>query len=118
MSLPDFASIAAVQRVRPVRYEDAAFVEPLIGPIADYLREDLRVTQEQLPYEVTEAAMTMTLIAPILKEVWRPYASWLQLWFQPPLAAAEPWNGTPDFVAAKRPPLGRTFPGMLPSPPD
>lgn len=109
MSLQDFASIAAVQRVRPVRYEDAAFVEPLIGPITDYLREDLRVTQEQLPYEVTEAAITMTLISPILKEVWRPYASWLQLWFQPPLGAAEPWNGTPDFVVAKRSPLGRTF---------
>ena len=85
-----------------------AFPEPL-PPIAppDGLRQEIAFIQQTIFYRNSEAAVCENIIYPILKEVWRPFSDSLAIWSHQPLVWNELLNGVPDYMFAKKSPLGR-----------
>ena len=106
MAFGNFKSVQDVARMFQVSVQVGSFVQPAAMPVSDRLREELQDSRENMPLRMSEAALCEFLIAPILKEVWKPYRDSLMLWSHVPLGTEEPLVGTPDYYFSRRSPLG------------
>lgn len=59
----------------------------------------------------SEGSRCETVIFPILREVYKPYADEFVLWVQQPISSDATLNGTPDYFMATRSELGITVVG-------
>ena len=106
MPFASYASIGDVAHAHQVRYRRAEFVTPVAGPLGDAFRTELDFTLSEVPYDGTEFAACETLIYPLLREVWKPYRGSLTLWSHQPITYDEDLCGVPDYLVARRSPLG------------
>ncbi|MGA9377665.1 MAG: hypothetical protein WBV73_02590, partial [Phormidium sp.] len=75
--------------------------------IPDYFREDLTFVMREGVVDNSEFAICENLVLPILKEVWKSYYSNFVLWSHQSLTYDQNLCGFPEYIVAKRSPLGK-----------
>ena len=88
-------------------YTEANFLQEIPLIIPNYFREDLNLMQSEGIVDNSEAAICENLIYPILKEVWKQYRHHFLLWSHQSLNYDETLSGFPEYILAKRSPLGK-----------
>jgi hypothetical protein len=107
MSFSDYKSLGKVVQEFQVKYSEANFVEPLDFSVSDYFREDLKFTQQQGVVDNSEFAICENMVYPILKEVWKQYYQDFLLWSHEALSSDVKLSGFPEYILARRSPLGK-----------
>jgi hypothetical protein len=106
MPVTDYASETDVARAHNLQVRRATFVEPMPATLSKWFLDELDFTLREVPYSSSESFVCHTLIYPLLREVWKPYFETLMLWGHQPLVYDADLCGTPDFIVARRSPLG------------
>ena len=106
MPFPNYQSAADVARPFRIHCRRDNFVTPLPTPLSGHFRAELDFTLREVPFDGSEAAACETLIYPFLREVWRAYIETLTLWSHQSIAYDADLSGVPDYLVARRSPLG------------
>ena len=106
MPFTAYQSVADVARSFRIHFRREHFVIPLAAPLSDYFRAELDFTLREVPFDGSEAAACETLIYPFLREVWRSYLETLTLWSHQAITYDADLSGVPDYLVARRSPLG------------
>jgi hypothetical protein len=107
MSFSSYKDISSVLKEFQTTYIEANFISEVEFSISDYFREDLEtVIQDGVP-NASEFSICENLIYPVLKEVWKSYRSNFVLWGHKSLTYDENLSGFPEYILAKRSPLGK-----------
>jgi hypothetical protein len=69
---------------------------------SDYFKSELRLTLEEVPYNISEFAICETLVYPTLREVWKDYRKYLSIWSRALVKLNLKIKGYPDYLIAKR----------------
>lgn len=107
MSFSEFKGLGETLKAFEIVYTEANFVEPLPFPVSDYFRQDLQLMMEEAVVDNSEYAICENLVYPILKEVWKEYRSHFILWSHEYLSCDAQLSGFPEYVLARRSPLGK-----------
>lgn len=107
MAFSNYKTIGEVLKAFQVIYTEANFVSEVHFDIPDYFREDLETMMRDGVVDNSEFAICENLIYPILKEVWKRYRSHFILWSHQSLNYDEKLSGFPEYILAKRSPLGK-----------
>jgi len=107
MGYSEFKVISKVLQAFQVRYEEADFVETLAFNVSDYFRDDLQLMMREGVVDNSEFAICENLIYPVLKETWKQYRQSFVLWSHQALNFDNRLNGYPEYVLARRSPLGK-----------
>ncbi len=107
MAFSQFKDLGKVVQEFQIRYHEADFVQTLAFPLSDYFRDDLRLTLQDAVVNNSEFAICENLVYPILKEVWKAYRDRLLLWSHEALNADTKLSGYPEYILARRSPLGK-----------
>ncbi|MFN0201906.1 MAG: hypothetical protein ACKVTZ_10310 [Bacteroidia bacterium] len=80
--------------------------EKLVPPT---LVEEITFNMTEIPYNISEAAICEMVIFPVIKSVWTNFRSKLLLWSHRSIGKGKITElaGIPDYIIAKRSPLGR-----------
>ncbi|NMG06098.1 hypothetical protein [Brasilonema sp. UFV-L1] len=107
MAFSSYKTIGDVLKAFQVIYTEANFVGEVEFNIPDYFREDLEFTMREGAVDCSEFAVCENLIFPVLKQVWKRYSSKFILWSHYSLNYDEKLSGFPEYILAKRSPLGK-----------
>ena len=107
MAFRSYKSIGAVVKEFQIKYTEANFITEIEFHISDYFREDLQTVMREGVVDNSEFAICENLIYPVLKEVWKCYNSKFLLWSHESLTYNENLSGFPEYILAKRSPLGK-----------
>ncbi|MBW4624015.1 MAG: hypothetical protein KME49_00470 [Brasilonema octagenarum HA4186-MV1] len=107
MAFSSYKIIGEVLKAFQVIYTEANFVGEVEFNIPDYFREDLETMMRDGVVDNSEFAICENLIYPVLKEVWKCYRSKFILWSHQSLNYDEKLSGFPEYILAKRSPLGK-----------
>ncbi len=107
MSYSEFKTIGTVLQEFQVHYSEAEFVEPMSFSVTDYFRTDLNLMMREGVVDNSEFAICENLIYPVLKEVWKQYRQHFILWSHQALTFDNKLSGFPEYILAKRSPLGK-----------
>ena len=107
MAFGSYKTIGAVVKEFQITYTESDFVEPLPFQVSDYFREDLQLMMREGVVDNSEFAICENLIYPLLKEVWKHYRSKFLLWSHQSLNYDEKLSWFPEYILAKRSPLGK-----------
>ncbi|MEQ9236626.1 hypothetical protein [Coleofasciculus sp. E2-BRE-01] len=75
--------------------------------VRESFREDLEFCLRELTFEESDYAVCETIIFPVLKELYCLYRDKFTLWSHKSLIYNEKLSGVPDYIIAKRSPLGK-----------
>ncbi len=107
MAFSSYKTISEVLKEFQVTYTELNFMGLAEFEIPDYFRDDLEfVMREGVVYN-SEFAICENLIYPVLKEVWKRYTSKFTLWSHQSLNYNEKLSGFPEYILARRSPLGK-----------
>ncbi|MBM3224466.1 MAG: hypothetical protein FJZ47_11785 [Candidatus Tectomicrobia bacterium] len=106
MPFANYQSVADVARPFRIHFRREPCVSPQPVPLSDSFRAEIDFTLREVPFDSSEAAVCETLIYPFLREVWRVYLETLTLWSHQPLVYDADLSGVPDYLVARRSPLG------------
>ncbi|HBI46857.1 MAG TPA: hypothetical protein DDY78_28985 [Planctomycetales bacterium] len=109
MPFASYTSIGDVAHAYHLECRQEEFVAPIATSISDYFRSELAFNLLEMPTRMGEYSVTETLIFPILREVWKPFRDRLMLWSHQAIAFDSDLCGTPDYIVARRSPLGALF---------
>ncbi|MDZ7960987.1 MAG: hypothetical protein RMY34_24420 [Aulosira sp. DedQUE10] len=107
MAFSSFKTIGEVLKAFQVTYSEANFISELAFTISDYFREDLELMIRDAVVDNSEFAICENLIYPVLKEIWKTYRSKFILWSHQSLNYDERLSCFPEYILAKRSPLGK-----------
>lgn len=107
MALSSYKDIGSVLKEFQITYTEANFMGEVEFNISDYFREDLQTVMQDGVPDASEFSICENLIYPILKEVWKCYRSNFVLWGHKSLTYDENLSGFPEYILAKRSPLGK-----------
>lgn len=107
MSFSSYKIIGEVLKEFQVTYTEANFMGEAKFQVSDYFREDLETVMREGVVNNSEFAICENLIYPVLKEVWKTYSSKFTLWSHQSLNYDENLSGFPEYILAKRSPLGK-----------
>ncbi|MFQ4145823.1 hypothetical protein [Chlorogloeopsis sp. ULAP02] len=107
MAFSGYKTIGEVLKAFQVTYKEANFVVEIPFDISNYFREDLETVMREGVVDNSEFAICENLIYPVLKEVWKRYSSKFILWSHQSLNYYEKLSGFPEYILAKRSPLGK-----------
>lgn len=107
MAFSDYKQIADVIQEFEIVYAEANFVEELAFEVPGYFREDLQLVMRDGIVDNSEFAICENLIYPVLKEVWKRYRHKFILWSHQALSYDAKLSGFPEYILAKRSPLGK-----------
>jgi hypothetical protein len=107
MAFSSYKTLGEVLKAFQVVYTEANFVGELEFKISDYFREDLEIMMRDGVVDNSEFAICENLIYPVLKEVWKCYRSKFIFWSHHSLNYDEKLSGFPEYILAKRSPLGK-----------
>ncbi len=107
MAFSSFKTIGEVLKTFQVTYTESNFISEVKFNIPDYFREDLEFTMREGAVDCSEFAICENLISPVLKQVWKLYSSKFILWSHYSLNYDEKLSGFPEYILAKRSPLGK-----------
>lgn len=107
MAFSNYKDISSVLKEFQITYTEANFMSEVEFIISDYFREDLQTVMQDGVPSASEFSICENLIYPILKEVWKCYRSNFVLWGHRSLTYDENLSGFPEYILAKRSPLGK-----------
>lgn len=107
MSFSNYKDIGEVLQEFQVTYTPANFMGATDFSIPDYFREDLEFMMREAVVDNSEFAVCENLIYPVLKQVWKLYYSKFILWSHKSLIYDQNLSGFPEYILAKRSPLGK-----------
>ncbi|MEQ8999397.1 MAG: hypothetical protein RID53_23105 [Coleofasciculus sp. B1-GNL1-01] len=106
MSFSSYKSIGVVAKTFQIKYIRDNFITEIEFDVSDSFRNELELILNEGVFDNSEMAICETIIYPILKEVWKAYRRNFLLWSHQALTYDENLSGTPDYIVAKRSPLG------------
>jgi hypothetical protein len=107
MGFSSYKDIGEVLQEFQVTYTAANFMGATDFSIPDYFRADLEFMMREAVVDNSEFAVCENLIYPVLKEVWKSYYSKFVLWSHKSLTYDQNLCGFPEYILAKRSPLGK-----------
>lgn len=107
MAFSNYKDIGTVLKEFQITYTEANFMGEVEFLISDYFREDLQTVMQDGVPSASEFSICENLIYPILKEVWKCYRSNFVLWGHKSLTYDENLSGFPEYILARRSPLGK-----------
>jgi len=107
MSFSQYQSLGETIKTFQIKYRECHFIEPVTFEIPSYVKEDMDLLLEEGVVDNSESAICENLIYPILKEVWKQYRHHFLLWSHQFLNYDENLSGFPEYILAKRSPLGK-----------
>jgi hypothetical protein len=107
MAFSSYKTIGEVLKAFQTTYTESNFIGEAEFNIADYFREDLETVMREGVVDNSEFAICENLIYPVLKEIWKKYSSKFTLWSHESLNYDEKLSGFPEYILAKRSPLGK-----------
>ncbi|MBE9232777.1 hypothetical protein IQ231_14070 [Cuspidothrix issatschenkoi LEGE 03284] len=107
MAFSNFKPIGEVLKTFQITYTEDNFISELAFNISDYFREDLELMMRDAVVDNSEFAICENLIYPVLKEIWKTYRQHFILWSHQSLNYDEKLSGFPEYILAKRSPLGK-----------
>jgi hypothetical protein len=107
MPFSDFRTIGAVQQQFQIRYFETLLHTTPLEPAAAFCAE-LQFSLDNIDVFTSEAARSESVIFPILREAYKPFAAQFALWIQKPIQADAVLYGTPDYLIATKSKLGKT----------
>ena len=112
MAFSDFKTIPDVQKKFGIRHIENDFIkiEEDVSPSEQFLQE-LEFSRQYIPVFASEGARCEAVIYPVLREVYKAYATNYALWIKEPLAYDEMLSGTPDYFISTRSELGMLIVG-------
>jgi len=109
MSFSNYKSISAVLQEFQITYREADFIVETKFNIPEYFKHDLQIVMREGIVDNSEFAICENLIYPVLKEIWKSYCSKLTLWSHQSLIYNDNLSGFPEYILAKRSPLGKVI---------
>ncbi|MEQ9624929.1 hypothetical protein [Coleofasciculus chthonoplastes] len=106
MPFSSYKSIGVVAKTFQIKYIRDNFITEIEFDVTDSFRNELELILNEGVFDNSDRAICETIIYPILKEVWKAYRRNLLLWSHQTLTYDENLSGTPDYIVAKRSPLG------------
>jgi hypothetical protein len=106
MAFSSYKSISAVAKEYQIKYLRQDFIIETEFTISDIFRQELDLIFNEGVFDNSEIAICENIIYPVLKEVWKAYRSNFLLWSHQTLIYDEKLSGIPDYILAKRSPLG------------
>ena len=106
MPFSAYKTIEAVVKEFQITYTQSNFIIETEFPIPDCFREDLEIVMQDGAPDCSEYAICENLIYPVLKEVWKQYRQKFILWSHKSLTYDEKLSGFPEYILAKKSPLG------------
>lgn len=85
------------------------FKEISLVEVPKTLEAELEFNLTEMPYNVSEASICEMVIFPILKSLWTNFKAKLLLWSHKGMGKDADLVGIPDYIVAKRSPLGRVM---------
>jgi hypothetical protein len=107
MAFSNYKTIGEVLKAFQVTFTEAIFISEIPFNIPEYFREDLELMMRDAVVDNSEFAICENLIYPVLKEVWKIYRQYFVLWSHESLNYDEKLSGFPEYILAKRSPLGK-----------
>jgi hypothetical protein len=107
MVFSSYKYIGSVLKEFQITYTEADFMNEVEFSVSDYFREDLQIIMQEGVVDNSSLAVCQSLINPVLKEVWKRYSNKLTLWSQEFLNSDSKLSGFPQYILAKRSPLGK-----------
>ncbi|MEH2265925.1 hypothetical protein [Nostoc sp.] len=107
MAFSSYKTIGEVLKAFQIFYTEANFIGEVEFNVSDYFREDLELMMRDAVIDNSEFAICENLIYPVLKEVWKTYRHHFLLWSHQSLNYDETLSGFPEYILAKRSPLGK-----------
>ena len=89
-----------------IKYVRDNFIIETEFAVSQGFRDELELIFNEGVFDNSEIAICENIIYPVLKEVWKAYRSKFLLWSHQTLSYDENLCGVPDYVLAKRSPLG------------
>jgi hypothetical protein len=107
MAFSNYKDIGAVIQEFQITYTEANFMGETEFSIPGFFREDLAFMMREAVVDNSEFAVCENLIYPVLKEIWKNYYSKFVLWSHKSLTYDQNLSGFPEYILAKRSPLGK-----------
>lgn len=107
MSFSNYKSVSTILQEFQITYQEENFITPAPFNISPLFQEDLEIVMGYGVVDNSEFAICENLIYPILKEVWKAYRDTFILWSHQSLTYNEKLSEFPEYILAKRSPLGR-----------
>ncbi|MBF0101376.1 MAG: hypothetical protein HQK77_10760 [Desulfobacterales bacterium] len=108
MAFSDYKHISQVQQDFQITYFEESFIRVSdIETPAAFLAE-FTFNKDYFDLYTSEASRSELIILPVLREVYKTYASQYALWIQKTLTYDQKLSGTPDYLIATRSILGKT----------
>lgn len=108
MAFSDYKTLSQVQREYQIKYDEGTFIEKKSIAPTDHFVTEFNFNIRTMDAFSSEAARCELLIFPILREAYKKLSTEIALWIQKPINYDEKLSGTPDYLFAKRSPLGKT----------
>ncbi|MGD1702649.1 hypothetical protein [Dapis sp. BLCC M229] len=109
MSFSNYKSIGAVLQEFQITYREVDFIVEAKFNIPEYFKNDIQIVMREGIVDNSEFAICENLIYPVLKEIWKSYCSKLTLWSHQSLIYNDKLSGFPEYILAKRSPLGKVI---------
>jgi hypothetical protein len=107
MSFSTYKTARAVVKDFQIVYDEGIFIVENPVTISPYFQENLEEFIRDGVVANSEYAICENLIAPVLKEVWRSHKKDFLLWSHETFRYDDRLCGVPDYILAKRSPLGK-----------
>jgi hypothetical protein len=107
MAFGNFKSLGDVALAYQVGVTVDSFLQPIPFPVDARFESELTFALKNVDVRMSEASVCEFLIAPVLREVWKPHSDALSIWSHVPLGVEDPLVGVPDYFFSRRSPLGR-----------
>lgn len=106
MAFSSYKTIGEVIKAFQVFYTEANFIVEIAFHVSNYFREDLELVMREGVVD-NSFAICQNLIYPVIKEVWKQYLNNFILWSHQSLNYDEKLSGFPEYILAKKSPLGK-----------
>jgi hypothetical protein len=107
MSFSSYQNLGETLKEFQITYTEATFITGVAFAVSDYFRQDLQLMLEDGAVDASEFAICENLVYPVLKEVWKNYRKKFTLWSHRYLNCDGKLSGFPEYILARRSPLGR-----------
>ncbi len=107
MAFTDFKSADQVQQAYQIRYGEQDFLSFAPQSLSDSFISDFEFNQEHFDIFSSEASRCEAVIYPLLREACKSFVRDYSLWSHKSITADAVLTGTPDYLIAKRSPLGK-----------
>ncbi len=107
MSFNRYKNIGQVLKEYSIFAQEKDFLQEQPMVIREIFKEELAFSLREFVIGESEYAVCETIIFPVLREVYRSYRDKFTLWSHKTITYNEQLSGQPDYLLAKRSPLGK-----------